>query len=160
MALILSLIYIMNRIKNDSQRKMMVITQNALLEQRNDFENIFNSILFGVISLNKNNQIHLINNTALDLMQIPFGVKDEYAIDKPINEFMEIICGRQNILPIMLNAINGKDKNISIPPQSFMLIKCSNTSFPISGDFTLIKKGPLSNGVDRKSGSAGMPRPK
>ena len=147
MALILSLIYIMNRIKNDSQRKMMVITQNALLEQRNDFESIFNSILFGVISLNKNNQIHLINHTALNLMQIPFGVKDEYAIDKPINEFMEIICGRQNILPIMLNAINGKDKNISIPPQSFMLIKCSNTSFPISGDFTLIKKGPLSNGI-------------
>lgn len=151
--LILALViyFSINHSKKESRKRMLLqanlIAQSSLVKQRNDFESFFDSILFGEVSLDENNCIHMINSSALQLLRIPSEKKEELAINQPINSLIEIINEDKNILPDLLNSLTKKNLSIPIPRKSTMKALRPHITFSVSGDLNLISSGTLKNEV-------------
>ncbi len=116
-----------------------LLVQNRLVEQRNEFDNVFHSIRDGVITYDVDFHIHFTNRSLLRMLHLP---EDENL--RPYEGLMagsifKIYLDGKDILFDMLKEVVRTEKRVVIPEGAFMKEVHSDNYFPVSGEIVPIR---------------------
>jgi signal transduction histidine kinase/ABC-type uncharacterized transport system substrate-binding protein len=143
LSLLLSLIVFLihrNRLeaRKRTQTQMRLLVQNHLVEQRNEFDNIFHSISEGIVTYDTHLRITFLNRAAQQML----GVKETVETSDTERPFEGLNAGSQShiyheqkeILIDMLKDVAETGRSIDIPDNSYMRNRLTKNYFPIAGD--------------------------
>ena len=141
--LIASIVWLMRANRRESKRRIQaqtrLLVQNKLVEQRNEFDNVFHSIRDGVITYDTDFRIHFTNRSLLKMLHLP---KDEAARPYeglPAGSIFKIYNNGKEILRPMLKQVVTEESSVVIPENSFMQEVHSGSYFPVSGEVVPIR---------------------
>lgn len=146
--LIAFIIWLIRVNRRESKRRMhaqtRLLVQNKLVEQRNEFDNVFHSIRDGVITYGVDLHIHFTNCSLLNMLHLPCdsgGRKHEGMVAGSI---FKIYSNGQEILHQMLQQVADTGHSVMIPKGAFMKEVHSDNYFPVSGEIVPIRsKGQI-----------------
>jgi signal transduction histidine kinase/ABC-type uncharacterized transport system substrate-binding protein len=120
------------RRRNYAQTRLLI--QTRLVEQRNEFDAVLNSMHDGIVSYDTNLQIRLMNHAFLSMLNMPeeFNVQDME--DHVAGTLLRIYVNGEDILEELLRNAVSKAERIAIPENAFIEVVKSGVHFPISGE--------------------------
>ncbi len=140
--LIASIVWLMRANRRESKRRIQVQTrllvQNKLVEQRNEFDNVFHSIRDGVITYDTDLHIHFTNRSLLRMLHLPYESGGRFYEGMMAGSIFNIYHEGQNILHKMLKQVARTGESVQIPQGSFMKEVYSENYFPVSGEIVPI----------------------
>lgn len=149
--LIGSIVWLIRLNRRESKRRVhaqtRLLVQNKLVEQRNEFDNVFHSIRDGVITYDTDLHIHFTNRSLLEMLHLPSDSGGRVYEGMMAGSIFEIYHNGQSILDNMLREVATTGKSILIPKGAFMKEVHSKKYFPVSGEIVPIRS---------KNGISGM----
>ncbi len=138
-ALVCLVIWLYRLNRRESRRRMYVQTrlliQNRLVEQRDEFDNIFCSIRDGLITYDTDYRIHFMNRALILMLELDPEVHTAKYYEGQMADFVfNIFCDGENILQSLLKQVKDERRAVPIPEKSFMQEVHARTYFPISGE--------------------------
>ena len=122
--------------RRESKRRIRaqtrLLVQNKLVEQRNEFDNVFHSIRDGVITYDTDLHIHFTNRSLLQMLHLPYDSKCFYE-GMMAGSIFKIYYNGRDILHSMLKQVAAKGESVKIPQGAFMKEVHSDKYFPVSG---------------------------
>lgn len=141
--LIASIVWLMRANRRESKRRIQaqtrLLVQNKLVEQRNEFDNVFHSIRDGVITYDTDLHIHFTNRSLLRMLHLPYESGGRYHEGMMAGSIFKIYYNGQDILHEMLKQVAAKGESVTIPQGSFMKEVHSDNYFPVSGEIVPIR---------------------
>ena len=136
MTLLVIWLYRLN--KKETSRRIEAQTrlslQQQLIEQRNEFNNIFSSIHDGLITYDPGLHIGYINRSLLKMLGLPTNLSEKMYKGKIAGSIFHIFKDGENILDDLLCKVCVEQKRVVIPLNSFMQENHSGKYFPVSGE--------------------------
>lgn len=149
--LIGSIVWLIRLNRRESKRRIhaqtRLLVQNKLVEQRNEFDNVFHSIRDGVITYDTDLHIHFTNRSLLEMLHLPSDSGGRLYEGMMAGSIFEIYHNGQSILVKMLRKVATTGKSVLIPKGAFMKEVHSEKYFPVSGEIVPIRS---------KNGTSGM----
>lgn len=128
------------RINRQESRKRIhaqtrLLIQHRLVEQRDEFDNIFCSIRDGLITYDTDMRIHFVNRSLVQMLGLsPETHTARYYEGQMAGSIFSIFMNGENILHSMLKRVREEKKPLPIPEKAFMQEKHQGTYFPVSGE--------------------------
>lgn len=134
-------LYRMNR--RETRRRInaqtRLLVQSRLVAQRNEFDNIFDSIRDGLITYDTDFRIHFTNRSLLRMLNLPDDNKNRPYEGQPAGSIFRIHHQEKEILRSMLKRVLAEGTGVVIPENSFMQEVHSGNYFPVSGEIVPIR---------------------
>ena len=141
--LIASIVWLMRVNRRESKRRIQaqtrLLVQNKLVEQRNEFDNVFHSIRDGVITYDTDLHIHFTNRSLLQMLHLPYESGGRFYEGMMAGSIFKIYYDGQDILHSMLKQVAVKGESVEIPQGAFMKEVHSDKYFPVSGEIVPIR---------------------
>ena len=132
--LIASIVWLIRVNRREAKRRIhaqtRLLVQNKLVEQRNEFDNIFHSIRDGVITYDTDLHIHFTNRSLLKMLHLPSESGGRNYEGMMAGSIFKIYYNGQDILHNMLRKVEETGQSIIIPDGSFMKEVHSEHYFP------------------------------
>ena len=146
--LIISIVWLMRVNRRESKRRMQaqtrLLVQNKLVEQRNEFDNVFHSIRDGVITYDTDLHIHFTNRSLLRMLHLPSEFGGRVYEGMIAGSIFKIYHNGEDILHRMLKEVADSGKSVLIPQGAFMKEVHSDKYFPVSGEVVpILSKGEI-----------------
>jgi signal transduction histidine kinase/ABC-type uncharacterized transport system substrate-binding protein len=112
-----------------------LLVQNRLVEQRNEFDNIFNSLSDGLVTYDTNLHVHFINRIMIDMIGLDPSTsqsRDFEGIDA--GTLFHIYVNGVNIMGLLLEEVRAGQQPAVIPENAFLKVLNNDDYFPISGE--------------------------
>lgn len=122
-----------------------LLIQERLVEQRNEFDNVFHSIKDAVVTYDNDLRIHFANNAALESIK-PGLTKNSYE-GKMAGSFFQLYSNNEEILIQLLKTVGKTGKSQALPEDSYIKINTDKNGFPVSGEVTPIYANGKKTGV-------------
>ena len=149
--LVVSVVWLMRVNRRESKRRIQaqtrLLVQNKLVEQRNEFDNIFHSIRDGVITYDTDLHIHFTNSSLLKMLHLPSEAGGRVYEGMMAGSIFNIYNEGQDILHKMLKQVAGTGESVQIPQGSFMKEVHSDKYFPVSGEIVPIRSRGMITGM-------------
>ena len=149
--LIASIVWLMRVNRREAKRRVQaqtrLLVQNKMVEQRNEFENVFHSIRDGVITYDTDLHIHFTNRSLLQMLHLPFDIGGRVYEGMMAGSIFKIYHNGQDILHKMLKEVAKTGKSVMIPQGAFMK-EVQEKDLTVDGAMT-DPKGILYNPVRR-----------
>ena len=140
--MIASIVWLIRVNRREAKRRVQVQTrllvQNKMVEQRNEFDNIFHSIRDGVITYDTDLHIHFTNRSLLQMLHLPFDIGGRVYEGMMAGSIFKVYHNGQDILHKMLKEVAKTGKSVMIPQGAFMKEVHSDKYFPVSGEIVPI----------------------
>ena len=140
--LIASIVWLMRANRRESKRRIQaqtrLLVQNKLVEQRNEFDNVFHSIRDGVITYDTDLHIHFTNRSLLQMLHLPYESGGRFYEGMMAGSIFKVYYNGQDILHKMLKQVASKGESVKIPQGAFMKEVHSDKYFPVSGEIVPI----------------------
>lgn len=133
--------------KRRIQAQTRLLVQNKLVEQRNEFDNIFHSIRDGVITYDTDLHIHFTNSSLLKMLHLPSEAGGRVYEGMMAGSIFNIYNEGQDILHKMLKQVASTGESVQIPQGSFMKEVHSDKYFPVSGEIVPIRSRGMITGM-------------
>lgn len=124
-----------------------LLVQNRLVEQRNEFDNVFHSIRDGVITYDTDFHIHFTNRSLLRMLHLPQEGDHRPYEGMVAGSIFKIYHDGREILYDMLKAVVRTQKRVVIPEGAFMKEVHSDNYFPVSGEIVPIRSKKQMTGM-------------
>lgn len=130
-------LYRLNR--RESRRRMhaqtRLIIQNRLVEQRDEFDNIFCSIRDGLITYDTDLRIHFVNRALMLMVDLDPDIHTaRYYEGQVAGSIFRIYSNGEDILCSLLKQVRTERRVIPIPEKAFMQEIHNGNYFPVSGE--------------------------
>ena len=149
--LVVSVVWLMRVNRRESNRRIQaqtrLLVQNKLVEQRNEFDNIFHSIRDGVITYDTDLHIHFTNSSLLKMLHLPSEAGGRVYEGMMAGSIFNIYNEGQDILHKMLKQVASTGESVQIPQGSFMKEVHSDKYFPVSGEIVPIRSRGMITGM-------------
>ena len=149
--LIASIVWLMRANRRESKRRIQaqtrLLVQNKLVEQRNEFDNVFHSIRDGVITYDTDLHIHFTNRSLLQMLHLPYESGGRFYERMMAGSIFKIYYNGQDILHSMLKQVAAKGESVKIPQGAFMKEVHSDKYFPVSGEIVPIRSKDAITGM-------------
>ena len=149
--LIASIVWLMRANRRESKRRIQaqtrLLVQNKLVEQRNEFDNVFHSIRDGVITYDTDLHIHFTNRSLLQMLHLPYEAGGRFYEGMMAGSIFKIYYNGQDILHKMLKQVASKGESVKIPQGAFMKEVHSDKYFPVSGEIVPIRSKDAITGM-------------
>lgn len=147
--LIASVVWLYRINRRESRRRVhaqtRLLVQNKMVEQRNEFDNIFHSIRDGVITYDTDLHIHFTNRSLLKMLHLPYDTMSRPYEGMIAGSIFKIYYNGQDILHSILKEVATTGHGKEIPEGAFMKEVHSENYFPVSGEVVPIRsKGQIS----------------
>lgn len=119
--------------KNKNAQKRLQ-KQRYLINQRDDFDNIFHSIRDAVVTFDADLKIHFMNKSFFDILHISFEHTSYHFNGMSVNAFFHIYNNGKEILQDSLLQVLKSGQGITLPSDSFIKEVRNDNFFPISGE--------------------------
>ncbi len=130
------------------QAQMRLLMQSKLVEQRNEFDDIFYSIRDGLISYDTDLRIHFINSSLMKMLGLSSGVHAARAYEGQLaGSIFQIYLDGKEILTNLLKETMEQQKVIPIPSNAFMRENQKGVYFPIYGEVIPVFAGGRISGI-------------
>lgn len=140
--LIVSIVWLMRTNRRESKKRIQaqtrLLVQNKLVEQRNEFDNVFHSIRDGVVTYDTNLHIHFTNYSLLRMLGLPYESGGRFYEGMMAGSIFNIYNDGRDVLQKMLKQVAYTGKSVQIPQGSFMKDVRSDNYFPVSGEIVPI----------------------
>lgn len=140
--LVASLVWLIRANRRESKRRIVaqtrLLAQNKLVEQRNEFDNIFHSIRDGVIIYDMDFRIHFTNRSLLQMLHLPNESASPYE-GMSAGSILQLYHNGEEILHKMLKQVAETGQSIVVPKGTFIKEVYSENYFPVSGDIVPIR---------------------
>lgn len=152
MILLLSIVVWLIKVNRRESRRRIhaqtrLLVQNKLVEQRNEFDDIFHSIHDGLVTYDTNLYIHFTNRTLLNMIHLsPKGSSRPYE-GVPAGSIFQIYNNGEELLQTLLQRVASTGQIVLIPEGSFMKEVHSGNYFPVSGEIVPIRKNGQITGM-------------
>lgn len=133
--------------KRRIQAQTRLLVQNKLVEQRNEFDNVFHSIRDGVITYDTDLHIHFTNRSLLQMLHLPYESGGRFYEGMMAGSIFKIYYNGQDILHSMLKQVAAKGESVKIPQGAFMKEVHSDKYFPVSGEIVPIRSKDTITGM-------------
>jgi signal transduction histidine kinase len=124
--------------RKETQRRRHVQTrllvQNKLVEQRDEFDNIFHSIKAGIVTYDASLHIHFINHALMQMVHLPPEGDGRGYEGRPAGSIFHIFHNGKDILHSMLNGVLKSGQSQEIPANTFAKETGTGRYFPVSGE--------------------------
>ena len=112
-----------------------MLIQHRLVEQRDEFDNIFCSIRDGLITYDTDLRIHFVNRPLLQMLGLSSETyTSRFYEGQMAGSIFRIYMNGENILQDLLKKVRTGKRPISIPEKAFMQENHQGTYFPVSGE--------------------------
>lgn len=147
--LVASVVWLYRLNRRESRRRVhaqtRLLVQNKMVEQRNEFDNIFHSIRDGVITYDTDLHIHFTNRSLLKMLHLPYDSMSRPYEGMTAGSIFQIFYNGQDILHSILKEVATTGHGKVIPKGAFMKEVHSENYFPVSGEVVPIRsKGQIS----------------
>ena len=110
-----------------------LLIQHRLVEQRDEFDNIFCSIRDGLITYDTDLRIHFVNRPLLQMLGLSSETyTSRFYEGQMAGSIFRIYMNGENILQDLLKKVRTGKRPISIPEKAFMQETIRETYFPVS----------------------------
>lgn len=138
-ALVFLVVWLFRINRRESRRRIhaqtRLLIQHRLVEQRDEFDNIFCSIRDGLITYDTDMRIHFVNRSLMQMLGLsPETHTARYYEGQMVGTIFSIFMNGENILQSMLKQVREEKKPLSIPEKAFMQENHQGTYFPVSGE--------------------------
>lgn len=138
-ALIFLVVWLYKLNRRESRRRMhaqtRLLIQNRLVEQRDEFDNIFCSIRDGLITYDTDMRIHFVNRALMMMLDLDPDIHTaRYYEGQMVGSIFRIYCNGTDILESLLKQVRTERRVIAIPEKAFMQEIHKGTYFPVSGE--------------------------
>lgn len=145
MVLLLSIVVWLIKVNRKESRRRIhaqtrLLVQNKLVEQRNEFDDIFHSIHDGLVTFDTNFYIHFTNRSLLNMLHLFPKVGSRPYEGVHACSIFEIYNNGEEILHTLLQKVISIGQIVVIPEGSFMKEVHSGNYFPVSGEIVPIRK--------------------
>ncbi|MDD3037877.1 ABC transporter substrate binding protein [Bacteroides sp.] len=141
--LIGSVVWLVRVNRRESRRRVhaqtRLLVQNKLVEQRNEFDNIFHSIRDGVITYDTDLNIHFTNRSLLQMLHLPHETLARPYEGMVAGSLFKIFYDGEEILRKMLHQVVETGNRVVIPKGAFMKEVHTENYFPVSGEIVPIR---------------------
>lgn len=142
-ALVFLVIWLYRLNRHESRRRMhaqtRLLIQNRLVEQRDEFDNIFCSIRDGLITYDTDFRIHFVNRALMLMLELdPDTHTARYYEGQMAGSIFHIYSNGEDILQSLLKQVRAERRVIPIPEKAFMQEVHKGTYFPVSGEIVPI----------------------
>lgn len=146
--LIASIVWLMRVNRRESKRRIhaqtRLLVQNKLVEQRNEFDNVFHSIRDGVVTYDTDLHIHFTNRSLLQMIHLPYDSGGRLYEGMMAGSIFNIYYNGEDILRSMLQDVARTGKSIVIPHGAFLKEVHSDKYFPVSGEIVpILSRGEI-----------------
>ena len=112
-----------------------LLIQHRLVEQRDEFDNIFCSIRDGLITYDTDLRIHFVNRPLLQMLGLSSETyTSRFYEGQMAGSIFRIYMNGENILQDLLKKVRTGKRPIPIPEKAFMQENHQGTYFPVSGE--------------------------
>ena len=150
-ALVLLVAWLFRANRRESRKRIhaqtRLLVQNKLVEQRNEFDNIFHSIRDGVITYDTDLHIHFTNRSLLKILHLPSESGGRNYEGMMAGSIFKIYYNGQDILYKILKKVGETGQSVIIPDGAFMKEVHSEHYFPVSGEVVPIHSGGQITGM-------------
>lgn len=138
-ALVLLVLWLYRLNRRESRRRMYaqtrLLVQHRLVEQRDEFDNIFCSIRDGLITYDTDLRIHFVNHALMKMLDLPIDTHvARYYEGQIAGSIFGIFVKGENILQTLLKQVRANKSPIPIPENAFMQEDAKGAYFPVSGE--------------------------
>lgn len=138
-ALILLVVWLFRINRRESRRRIhaqtRLLIQHRLVEQRDEFDNIFCSIRDGLITYDTDLRIHFMNRPLMILLGLSPEVHSaRYYEGQIAGSVFHIFINGKDVLQDLLKKVRAEKQAVSIPANAFMQEKHKGLYFPVSGE--------------------------
>lgn len=149
--LIGSIVWLIRANRREAKRRVhaqtRLLVQNKLVEQRNEFDNVFHSIRDGVITYDTDLHIHFTNRSLLKMLHLPYESGGRHYEGMMADSIFNIYYNGEDILYKLLKEVATTGRSVLIPQGSFMKEVHSDNYFPASGEIVPIRSGEQITGM-------------
>jgi signal transduction histidine kinase len=125
-----------------------LLIQNRLVEQRNEFDNIFNSIRDGLVTYDIDFRIHFINRSMATMINLDKEVAESRNYEgKAAGTIFRIYVSGENVMHTLLKQARDTKAIVPFPGNAFMLVVSTGSYFPVSGEVVPIYSNNKLNGL-------------
>lgn len=141
--LVLLVIWLVRINRRESRRRMhaqtRLLVQHRLVEQRDEFDNIFCSIRDGLITYDTDLRIHFVNRALMVMLGLsPETHSARHYEGQVAGSIFRIYKDGENILQDLLKEVRASKKLMNLPEKTFMQENTKGTYFPVSGEIVPI----------------------
>ena len=138
-ALVLLVLWLIRANRREARRRIhaqtRLLIQHRLVEQRDEFDNIFCSIRDGLITYDTDLRIHFVNRALMVMLGLsPETHSARHYEGQIAGSIFRIYRDGENILHDLLKQVRTDKKPMSIPEKTFMQENVNRTYFLISGE--------------------------
>lgn len=138
-ALVLLVAWLFRANRRESRKRIhaqtRLLIQHRLVEQRDEFDNIFCSIRDGLITYDTDLRIHFVNRPLLQMLGLSSETyTSRFYEGQMAGSIFRIYMNGENILQDLLKKVRTGKRPISIPEKAFMQENHQGTYFPVSGE--------------------------
>lgn len=138
-ALVLLVAWLFRANRRESRKRIhaqtRLLIQHRLVEQRDEFDNIFCSIRDGLITYDTDLRIHFVNRPLLQMLGLSSETYTSHFYEGQMaGSIFRIYMNGENILQDLLKKVRTGKRPISIPEKAFMQENHQGTYFPVSGE--------------------------
>ncbi|WP_274972631.1 ATP-binding protein [Bacteroides fluxus] len=138
-ALVLLVVWLYRMNRRESRRRIhaqtRLLIQHRLVEQRDEFDNIFCSIRDGLITYDIDFRIHFVNRSLMMMLGVDSEVHTaRYYEGQMAGSIFRIYMDGEDVLHKLLKQVYSERKPVPIPENAFMQEKDKENYFPISGE--------------------------
>ena len=142
-ALVFLVIWLYRLNRHESRRRMhaqtRLLIQNRLVEQRDEFDNIFCSIRDGLITYDTDFRIHFVNRALMLMLELDPDTHTARSYEGQMaGSIFHIYSNGEDILQSLLKQVRTERRVIPIPEKAFMQEVHKGTYFPVSGEIVPI----------------------
>ena len=142
-ALVFLVIWLYRLNRHESRRRMhaqtRLLIQNRLVEQRDEFDNIFCSIRDGLITYDTDFRIHFVNRALMLMLELDPDTHTARSYEGQMaGSIFHIYSNGEDILQSLLKQVRTESRVIPIPEKAFMQEVHKGTYFPVSGEIVPI----------------------
>lgn len=138
-ALVLLVAWLFRANRRESRKRIhaqtRLLVQHRLVEQRDEFDDIFCSIRDGLITYDTDFRIHFVNRSLMRMLGLdPEVHAARYHEGQMAGSIFHIFKDGENILHELLKQVRAEKRAVPIPEKSFMQENRQGTYFPVSGE--------------------------
>lgn len=138
-ALVLLVAWLFRANRRESRKRIhaqtRLLIQHRLVEQRDEFDNIFCSIRDGLITYDTDLRIHFVNRPLLQMLGLSSETyTSRFYEGQMAGSIFRIYMNGENILQDLLKKVRTGKSPIPIPEKAFMQENHQGTYFPVSGE--------------------------
>ena len=112
-----------------------LLIQHRLVEQRDEFDNIFCSIREGLITYDTDLRIHFVNRALVEMLGLSSEAYTARSYEGQIaGSIFHVYMNGENILHTLLKQVIRDRKPVIIPEKAFMQENTKGIYFPVSGE--------------------------